>query len=118
MDSVAQTLAGFVGCVGVGLAAVLVVLAERTASDGVHSSGDVAWIAVVAAVVGLAGLSLLVGAVSWTGRAAQWLRVAGFVGFVLGTVGSLSWVLPLAAPVALLAIPSLGHRARSDERPA
>ena len=42
------------------------------------------------------------------------LRLAGFVGLVLATLGSLSWVLVLFTPLALLAVPSLAADGASE----
>ena len=110
----ARGFAGLAGGAGVLLAAILVVHAVRTASDGVHSADDVTWVVVVAAVAALAGLSLLVGAIRWTGRTAWSLRLAGLLGLLIATVGSGSWVLPFLAPVALIALPSLARIERID----
>jgi hypothetical protein len=113
-SQVARGLAGLAGGFGVVLAAALVVHAVRTAGDDVHSASDVTWVSVVATFAALAGLSLLFGVVRWTGRTAWWLRLAGVLGLLFATLGSLSWVLPLLAPVAPLALPSLTYSARAD----
>ena len=107
----ARCLAGLVGGFGLALAAVLVVHATRTAADGVHSTGEVAWIAVVATVAALAASLLLLGVIRWTGPTAWWLRLAGVAGLLLVTLSS--WVLPLFAPLAFLALPSLVQRQRT-----
>jgi len=89
-SQVACGLAGLVGCFGVVLAVALVVPAVRTATDEVHSPTDVTRVLVVATFAALAGLSLLFGVVRWTGRTAWWLRLAGVLGLLFATVGSIS----------------------------
>lgn len=108
----ARALAFVAAFFGLALAAFIGVHAARTASDGVHTTSDVVWIAAYSVVAALAGIVLLVGCVVWHGKAAWTLRLAGFVGLVLATLASLSWVLVLFTPLALLAVPSLAADGR------
>ena len=108
----ARALASVAAVFGLALAAFIGVQAARTASDGVHTTSDVVWIAAYSVVAALAGTLLLVGCVVWRGKAAWMLRLAGFVGLVLATLGTLSWVLVLFTPLALLAVPSLAADGR------
>lgn len=103
----ARALAFLAGSLGLVLAVFLANHAVATARDDVHGVGDVRWTVVIAVAAAVAGFSLLVGTVRWETRIAWRLRLGGFLGLLLATLGSLSWVLPFFAPLALLAIPSL-----------
>lgn len=112
-DGVAwRALALLAAIFGLALATFLARHAAATASDDVHRAGDVTWIVILAVVAGVAGMAILVGTLLWYGGSAWSLRLAGFIGLLLTTLGSMSFVLPFFAPLALLAVPSLAADGR------
>ena len=102
----ARALAFRGGVSGLTLAVVVGHHAAAIASDGVPGRSDIAWIVVVAVLIGLSGVMLVAGSLLWEGPIAWRLRMAGFLGLWVATLGSMSWVLPLFAPLAFLAVPS------------
>jgi len=90
-----------------GIAGALAAHAAQTVAEPVHDMADVRALLFVTVATFVGGFLLLAGTVRSKAPEGVWLRAIGVAVFVASMVASRSWVLPLFAVVALLAVPSL-----------